>query len=282
MRLAALMCNITLVCIIAGPAASQVYENSAGTREKLFVYKVKQIEEFFERFNDDPESFIRRMYKTYGVRYKIDRGKLIQSLFNYETNSWKQSTIDSFVNSALQTQLPSKNHFYGENWYAEAICKFQYNNGEIDVPVVLRIVRDQQRRLKWIICAVRSNPIKSSGLITPPTKNNELKFIHPASHSNYFIELEKIFDDKENLSAYFEKSVFDRSNSAAFYNSVLENKIRFMHVKEIKYHFLQVNQYIFTVEYFPRQSLNAGWLINSVKIASQPEKETFKKSLLEE
>ena len=101
MRLAALMCNITLVCIIAGPAASQVYENSAGTREKLFVYKVKQIEEFFERFNDDPESFIRRMYKTYGVRYKIDRGKLIQSLFNYETNSWKQSTIDSFVNSAL-------------------------------------------------------------------------------------------------------------------------------------------------------------------------------------
>lgn len=280
--LAGRLCFMVVLCTISFTSASQVYENTAGTREKLFVYRVKQIEEFFERFNDDPESFIRRMYKSYGVRYNIDRSKLIQSLFNYETNSWQQSTIDSFVRSAIQTQLPSKNHFYGENWYAEAKCRFEYNGSEIDIPVILRIVTDERRRSKWMIAAVKSNPVKSSSTAIPPRKNAELKFIHPASHSNYFVELEKIFDDKENLAAYFDDRFFVRNNAVEFYNSILENKIRFMHVKEIKYHFLQVNHFIFTVEYFPRQSLNAGWLINSVKKAAQSDKESFRRTLLEE
>ena len=261
----------------------QVFENTAGSREKHFVYEVKQIDEFFERFNNDENSFIRSVYKLYKVEYKIDRRNLIKSLFNYQTNSWTQDVIDNFVNTALKVQMPSRHNFYGENWFAEALCKFQYNSTEIEIPVILKIVTDESKRSKWVIAAVKDNPVKSAVTITSvaPAKSND-KFITPSGHANYFIELEKVFDDKENLAAYFDLSFFRRNNSLNFYQAILQNHIKFLHVKDIKYHFLQVSEYVFTVEYFQRNTLNSGWLINNLKKISLPEKEQFRKKLLGE
>jgi len=251
--------------------------------EKKFVYEVKQIDEFFERFNDDSSSFIRKIYKSYRVKFNIDRQNLIKSLFNYQTKSWGQSSIDSFVNTAITTQLPSKNNFYGENWFAEVSCRFNYNSIEIEIPVILRIITDERKRSKWVICGVGTSPVKfQSHISDKSSQNNNLRFINPASHANYFIELEKVFEDKENLSAYFDNSVFTRTNTSAFYHAILQNKIKFVSVRAIKYHFLQVTNYIFTVEYFERNDLNSGWLINNIKSSSAIDKELFTKNLLGE
>ena len=65
---------------------SQVYSNNDGAKEKHFIYEVKEIDEFFERFNDEPNSFLRGVYKARHVKFNIDRQRLIRSLFNYENN----------------------------------------------------------------------------------------------------------------------------------------------------------------------------------------------------
>ena len=96
------------------------------------------------------------------------------------------------------------------------------------------------------------------------------------------IEPGKVFDDKDYLDSYFDKSFFKRNNSVTFYNAFIEGKIKFMHVKSIKYHFLQVSNYIFTVEHFQRKDLNAGWLINSLQSASAADKNNFIRNLLGE
>ena len=70
---------------------SQVYSNNDDAKEKHFIYEVKEIDEFFERFNDDPGSFIRDVYKARHTKFNIDRQRLIRSLFNYENMSWDSS-----------------------------------------------------------------------------------------------------------------------------------------------------------------------------------------------
>ena len=261
----------------------QVFENSAGAREKRFIYEIKQIDEFFERFNDDSTSFIREVYKSYHTKFNVDRAALIRSLFNYQSKTWNKGSIDSFVSTALLTQMPSRNNFYGENWFAEVNCKFIYQSAEIEIPLIMQIHTDQQRRSKWVISAVGASPVRSALSEIPQRSDTKVeKFINPSSHANYFIELGKVFDDKDYLDSYFDKSFFKRNNSVTFYNAFIEGKIKFMHVKSIKYHFLQVSNYIFTVEHFQRKDLNAGWLINSLQSASAADKNNFIRNLLGE
>ena len=77
---------------------AQVFTNDAGAREKHFIYEVKQIDEFFERFNDAPNSFLRSVYKARHIKFNIDRQQLIRSLFNDENKS---------LDSILKTQFIS-------------------------------------------------------------------------------------------------------------------------------------------------------------------------------
>lgn len=264
------------------PVSAQEFRNNAGSREKHFLYEVKQIDEFFERFNDDPNSLIRSVYKTYNVKFTLDRTKLIKSLFNYETKTWNQAALDAFVGKALPVEMPSGKNWYGENWYAEANCRFQYNKSEITIPVILKIYTDERKRSKWMITAVKPSALKESGDAETyaPAKSQKNKFILPSSHGTNFSELERDFDDKKNLSDYFDNTVANNTLLTSFYNAILQDKIKFMYVKDVKYHFLNVDNYVFTVEYFPRASLNSGWLISSLINATPEEKSKYKQTLL--
>ena len=86
---------------------SQVISNNDNAKEKHFIYEVKEIDEFFERFNDEKSSFIRGVYKAHHVKFNIARQRLIRSLFNYE-NMLKDSVM---INSLFQTLQRRKNQF---------------------------------------------------------------------------------------------------------------------------------------------------------------------------
>src|SRR4030095_15799828 len=106
------------------------------------------------------------------------------------------------------------------------------------------------------------------------------KIISPTSHGTNFVSLKRAFEDKENLSGYFETIYFKRSHMLEFYNAVLNHEIEFQDVVKIKYHFLVADKWIFTVENFPRESLNSGWLINKLQSVSSIEMESYKNKLL--
>jgi hypothetical protein len=264
--------------------SGQVFVNSAGAREKHFVYEVKQIDEFFERFNDDPNSFIRKEYDSYHIKYNLTRAQLIKSLFNYEGRSWDSTLINEFVQTAVNVNRPLLLDFYGDGWFAEANCRFEYNATVIEIPIILRIEADAHKRAKWMIAAIKPNSIRQEVKMLPvaDSMKKQVKFINPASHANSFIELGRVFEDKAHLSDYFEAPFFKRANSIGFYNALLKSQIRFIAVKNIKYHYVQVAPWIFTVENFQRKALNSGWLINNLKSATESEKVLYIKNLLEE
>jgi len=178
--------------------------------------------------------------------------------------------------------MPSSKNWYGDNWFAEVICRFQYNSGVIDVPIILKTITDQQRRSRWVITGIKPSQLKEpeNNDIQITVRKRKIKFIDPSSHGTNFIELERDFSDKLNLSDYFDNTFFYKSNATSFYHAINQDKIRFLFVKDVKYHFLNVDQYVFTVEYFPRDNLNSGWLISNFKEATQKDKEVYKKLLL--
>ena len=262
------------------PCPAQVYTNDAGAREKHFIYEVKQIDEFFERFNDDKDSFIRRTYHSYNTPYTITRSDLVRTLFNYETQSWDTAVIDSFIAFVAREKNRSLLNFYGSGWYAEALCRFQYHNTEIDVPVILQIDAEKDNRSKWIITGIRSNEFPSTQIQQPDITTDDTRFIQPASHGNNFIALGRAFEDREHLGYYFDKAFLTGSNAGGFYNALSLGQLKFLNVKNVTYHFLQIRNWIFTVKSFPRAALNSGWLINSLEKATDEEKQQYLKSLL--
>ena len=260
---------------------SQVYSSNDGAKDKHFIYEVKEIDEFFERFNDDPGSFIRSVYKAHHIKFNISRQQLIWSLFNYENMSQDSITISKFISEVTWKKKPIYIDFYADNWYAELNCTFKYNSSSIVIPILMKIEVTTNKGSKWMIVAVGTSTLKSKIVVTEMPKSKiKTKFISPTSHGTNFVSLKRAFDDKENLSGYFETLYFKRSHMLEFYNAILNNEIEFLEVTKIKYHFLVADKWIFTVENFPRETLNSGWLINRIQSVSPSEMENYRNKLL--
>jgi hypothetical protein len=259
---------------------SQVYSNN-DAKEKHFIYEVKEIDEFIERFNDDPGSFIRSVYKAHHTKFNINRQRLIRSLFNYENMSWDSVMMKKFISEVTNKKKPIYLDFYGDNWYAELTCKFKYNFSSIVIPIIMKIEMTQNKGSKWMIVAVGSSTLKSRIVVTEMAQSKiKTKFISPTSYGTNFVSLGRAFEDKENLSSYFQTFYFKRSHMLEFYNAILNHEIEFLDVIKIKYHFLLADKWIFTVENFPREALNSGWLINHIQRVSSFEMENYRNKLL--
>jgi hypothetical protein len=260
---------------------SQVISNNDNAKEKHFVYEVKEIDEFFERFNDEKGSFIRGVYKAHHVKFDIPRQLLIRSLFNYENMSRDSVLINKFVSDVTRKIKPIYLDYYGDDWYAELTCKFKYNAAFIVIPVIVKIEMTQNKGSKWMIVAVGSSTLKSKIIVTEMTQSKvKTNIISPTSNGTNFLSLKRAFDDKENLSDYFESAYFKQPNILEFYNAILNRDIDFLDVIKIKYHFLLADRWIFTVEDFIREELNSGWLINHLEKVSSIGMDNYRNRLL--
>jgi hypothetical protein len=260
---------------------SQVYSNNDRAGDKHFIYEVKEIDEFFERFNDAPNSFLRGVYKARHIKFNIDRPRLIRSLFNDENTSLDSAVINQFIAEVTKKKKPVYLDFYGGNWYAELSCKFRYNGSSIIIPVIMKIEMSQNRGSKWMIVAVGPSALKSKIDVTEMAQvQTKTNIIPPTSHGTNFVSLKRAFEDREHLSGYFETYYYKRSHMLELYNAVLNREIEFLNVSKIKYHFLLSDKWIFTVEDFTRESLNSGWLINHMQRVSSSGMEDYRNKLL--
>ncbi len=260
---------------------SQVISTNDNSKEKHFVYEVKEIDEFFERFNDEKGSFIRGVYKAHHVEFNISRQRLIRSLFNYENMTKDSLMINKFISDVTKKKNQIYLNYYGDDWYAELTCKFKYNAASIEIPVIMKIEMTQNKGSKWMIVAVGSSTLKSKIVVTEMAQSKvKTNIISPTSNGTNFVSLKRVFEDKENLSDYFESAYMKKSNMLEFYNAILNGDIEFMDVIRIKYHFLLDGRWIFTVEDFIREELNSGWLINYMEKVSSDGMENYRSKLL--
>lgn len=238
-----------------------------------FLYEVKLIEEFIERFNDVPGSYIRTQCRSlFGTDTMITRTRLLKSLLN-KKQSWSGDTT-LFIKEITDSRRPQYVNFTDSTWYAEANCSFLYRNQQVMIPIVLHI-STVNGTYKWMIAGIGNSEVFRTSTPSLPTEkmlSTSGDFMPTSSYGTNFIVFNGIFTDKITPADYLDRPLLQTPKARIFVQLLLEHKLRFVHVKSIRYHFFQIQNRIFTVEQFKRKDANTGWLISSIEKVNQQNK----------
>ena len=275
-------CFVFLLLIaFAGSLSAQVIESNS-QRELNFVFEVKQIDEFFERFNNEQNSFLASYIRLKYPGVQITRSSLLESLFNTEVHGAEADLIREFCLQVADSARPEYLDFYRGEWYAEAVCKFKLNGQLTEAVVLLKIQQEENGGSKWIIVSAFSKRLGVTDLpVIFPYKPGCCQFLNPMSHATNFISLSRALRDKTNLSDYLDTGFMEYPYAKSFARALLRNQLEYLYVKTIRYHFLQIDGWIFTVNQFTRKSNHSGWLVSSLQKTTPQEKENYRLSLID-
>lgn len=244
-------------------------------REANFLFEVKIIDEFIERFNDDPRSNLRREYARAGRAVPFDRKALIKSLFDKAPTDGEEI---KFIEQVTDSAAPQKISFNDSNWYAELRSVFMFNGQRIDIPLVLRIATASDRSVKWMIIGMGDVPAgtaaaaKDAPAAAPAAGAKLQPFISPSDYATNFIELRNILTPGMKPENYFSPELLETERGRNFVQMIASRKLRFDAPGTMKFYFFQIPNYLFTVERFERQTTHSGWLISNLEAAGEEEK----------
>lgn len=276
--------NLLVIWIIflVLPAKGQIINTLPAdeqTQEGYFLYEVKLIDEFIERFNDEPGSYIRQQSKAlYGSDSIISRRKLLRSLFD-KNKAWGENPA-LFINQVLTSAQNLS--FTDSNWYAEVECIFSIDGKNVQVPLILHI-RQENDGAKWMIAGLGTSNISSRIVkfspIMPMAKSID-NFIPTSSHGTNFIVLSQVLTSTMNASAYLEPELLQTERAQKLVSLIKLHKLTFKYAKSIRYRFFSIGGWVFTVGYFKRKETNSGWLISDLIPADAAQKSELIKKLL--
>ena len=253
---------------------SSLFAQTYSSYEENFAFEVKQIDEFFERFNNERTLIKDYIFEKYD-KTEVRREDLLKSLFDLKSNHIRKETANRFIKMVEDSQKPVTLSFYDDDWFARVKCSVVYEEKERELFLLLRVQKEENGASKWVVDQVYAD------FLNTPEGNNPHASLNPVSHATDFMALNRAFEDPENLKAYLSSS-FQDDPLSKFAMEMQNNKIAFRQVEKVSYHFFQVDGWIFTVENFQRAEKNSGWLISKLVQASAAEKEAYKQMLLTE
>lgn len=257
---------LLMVAPLAGAGQTiNTFAATESTTDGAFLYEVKLIDEFFERFNDAPGSYIRRESKRLlGTDSMINRRRLLRTLFKKGQN-WSGDTA-LFMQQVVSSAHPQYLSFTDSNWYAVANCVFAVNGKSVQAPVVLHI-STQGSGATWMIAGLGTSdiynmPCNKVYTATPASKPD---FIPTSSHGTDFVYLQHVFSKESHAANYFEPYMLEWERTRHLLGLVAEGKATFRYVKGIEYHFYGIPGWLFAVSYSKYKGANCGWLISNLQ-----------------
>lgn len=241
-------------------------------REK-FNYEIIQLEEFIDRFNFDNDT---KLLKYLAINYpdiEIERKGFLITLFDNFDIDYQEAMIKTFIEFVCDSANPHYLNFYNNSWYAEVSCIIECNQ-QIDTgQIILKNQFNSDSSSKWVISGIRSD------ILELPKSKDSLRIITPVSHGTGFIALNDVFKDGHNIQNYIDDD-YSIDQLTYFMTLMYYNKIKLKEVSKVRYHFLQIPGWAFTIDYYNRKELNSGWLISDLTKMSNGEKEEYEKEIL--
>lgn len=198
--------------------------------------RIKQIDEFIERFNDTLQPIENLIDDNYGIK---------------DTLAHQQ-----FLTEAQQSQL----NFYDTTWCALLNVEVQYKGQKHLANLYLNVESyPHDQSSKWVISAVEANFLS---LETECVDSTTL--IPPSANGTNFIALKKVWQNQTNIAAY-SKSSFTPDYLSIFLFLIKNGELTLESIKQQRYYFRQVNGFVFQCEYLNRSSSNSGWLITAIE-----------------
>jgi len=254
--------TITLLCILA---AQHTFAQLLPTfiDETELQFKVKQIDEFMQRFNFEVT------YDGTRVNDSLPRDvrlKNMYTLFDLDKFPVKAGVPDSVMSGFCNYVIDNGHRLSYEDstWQAEAVCNAIFKSKKTNISLILRTEQIKDILYHWVLTDVKS-PLFDDMY----KEAKDSLFISPAEHGISFITLPRII----NLSVTDVNTIFHKDwhpdMLSVFYYLIASNMLKLQSVDHVIYHFT-IGDYQFDVERVERdKSYNSGWLISKLTLKTK-------------
>jgi hypothetical protein len=234
------------------------------TMEKEFADQVKSIDEFIARFNGKE---VKPSLRTDSVRrdnilslfdFQMSHGELDASTFKKHLSDFTREAIK------WNDQLSISSN----GTIAEAICIFKHEGKEKEIILLLQRESTSKGNQKWAICG-------ATGLEKWEVFNDKRVTISPVDHETHFMSLHDFFLSNRKLIPSLRAKDKDIDQLSFLFGLCATKCVEFRRVKKLRFHFLDIPNYIFIVEEIGRKGNNCGWLITHLEKADAKHKSTY-------
>ena len=259
--------------------------------DENFVFSVKQIDEFMERFNRDKNTFLitylNRKFPGQQAE-KTDRYRYVINLFNTKNTFWDTTLVKEFAKEVTDTVHPIYINYSDNDWYALLQCKVLYKKRIRNLDLVLKTERAQNNSSKWVIVSAKADFLKfkssydSTKAPLPVYCGTDLRdsalenkyFLNPMAHGTDFMSVEEAFDTNGQFKNYLYAGLISEQINLLM-QALKKHNLVFKYVTRVSYHFLQVPGWLFICENFNRNSHNSGWLISNLYKVNEIQKKIY-------
>ncbi|MDN5213573.1 hypothetical protein QQ020_15990 [Fulvivirgaceae bacterium BMA12] len=241
--------------------------------ESAFYASTKQVNQFFRRFNSEEDEEGNRIYND-SKKYHSPRlrRKYIEILFDNETSSLDKALKEIFIKDVTDATAPIFLEFHGGEWFAEVHTRFNFY-GKESAAILFMKLQEEPVGSKWVIDKVYFEPFNE---LFKKKSDKDGKFLHPLSHELDFMNLNKIFEKKEDVELYTSRE-HKPDHLSLFLLELKKGNLSFVTIKNVKFHFFQIDNWYFELSEFNRKGYNTGWLISNLAKLDGEQKESYKK-----
>ncbi|MBW6491784.1 MAG: hypothetical protein K0B15_11395 [Lentimicrobium sp.] len=270
---------IFFILILAMPshAPAQLFNSLLGD-ESVLNAQTKQVNQFFRRFNGEENARGERFYPSdKDYRNPELRRKYLNVLFDQQNASMTDPLRESFVREVLSQNNPQFLNFHGGQWFAEVTTKFLYQGKEENLTLFMKLEKENLGH-KWVISNVYFRHFYQMFSNNQETGSH---FLHPLSHELDFMNLIRVFKDKEFVELYTDKD-YQPDYLTLFLYEFKKGNLKFINVRDVKFHFFQVEGWYFELSEFNRPGSNSGWLISGLLKIDDSQKDILMKYIYHE
>jgi hypothetical protein len=232
--------------------------------ESALKMRVKQLDEFFARFNYERNiegEFITAMDTAMRKKYMLS---LFDQKFIEKSDAKKRTEILTFINQIVSNN--QKLLFDDANWFALTHTQVKYKGKPKTMQILLKPEKDKNAYLRWSIAGIKAD------FLTLKPKDSTV-FLFPISHEMNFMQLSNAStQNKENIAA-FAPIGYEPDLLSIFLYMINSGDLAIDFVQKITYQFFQFPDVFFTVENIERTNANVGWLITDFRKMTDAEKQ---------
>lgn len=194
---------------------------------------------------------------------------MLLNLANYKSaTDTKLKVADSMMQQAIDNKVQLQ---YADSlWFAKVKCKGSYKGKETSFFLYLTIEQRGEDMYKWVIQKAEGKIFE----LTPKVKNERIMLM-PDDHETRFTSLHRVTSDYQESVTNFASKYYQVDATTAFYTMVQTGLLKIDFIDNVKFIFLQIPEYTFSIEYFDREGNNSGWLISNLWKMNNDEKKQF-------
>lgn len=261
-----------LAFYFAGAYSQNSVFHSKEAEEEVLRAKTKQVGQFIRRFNNEEDENGKRLNKgDRKYRSHKARKEFIQHLFDKQSTQIAIGLRNEFIDEVTHKHEPKFLNFHGGDWYAEVAAEFTHFGRNVNILLFLKLEKENGGH-KWVLSNVYYDYF--NGYFSNKPESGQTPFLHPLSHELDFMNLRKIFGNIEIIESFAEKE-YRPDYLTLFFYEIKKSNLKFETITNVKFHFLQIDNWYFELEEFNRYDHNSGWLISNLLKITEADKKQF-------